>query len=49
VLNVRFHDPYDWLCSLGDGTAEDGAKVYLSLGGMTETETEQLVRFLTAE
>lgn len=49
VLNVRFHDPYDWLCSLGDGTVEDGAKVYLSLGGMTDTETEQLVRFLTAE
>ena len=49
VLNIRFYDMYDWFCSLGDGTPKDGAKAYLALGGMTEAETEQLIRFVTAE
>ena len=38
VLCVRFYDMYDWLCSLGDGTPEDGAKAYLRMAGMTEEE-----------
>ena len=48
VLNTRFYDMYDWLCSLGGGTPEDGAKAYLALAGMTEEETERLIRYVTA-
>ena len=47
VLNVQFYDMYDWLCGLGGGTPEEGAKAYLSPGGMTGEETERLISFLT--
>lgn len=46
-LCFRFHDMYDWLAGLGGGDPEAGARAYLLDGGMTETEVDELERFLT--
>ena len=49
VLDVKFHDFFDWITGLGDGTPESGAAAYLEQSGMSETEIRELQSFLTGE